>query len=424
VDYDVTNSGKTTIIGCPDLTPPVVEAGENQAVLLQDGAVQLAGTATDDGEPNPSLDIEWTRISGPVTVVFDPCNTVEAPAVTFPEAGTYVLRLTADDGQTVVYDEVTIMVDNPTCQDIIDDGLKKASDVSGPEGTPDCYVDLYDFALLAGEWLSCSNPQDHECELYSTHIRIITWNIEHLGYRTPIRTTAQRELVGERMLDMGGDVFVLQEIGYDNAFATVVNRMNELSSDNWMSYRNGRDNAIVYNTDKLEIIEAPKHWPDPGDAAYPYCGSRPPVTMVFKAVGGGYSFRVIGIHIYPYDLQIKTDQAIWLNNKVQVLLNDPEETHNIILCGDYNPGEDHQVGPLKVFEDGEILFNVPKENGPGTGWDKRFECDFFSVTSSSMAKIKGGTCYVNEPEEFGETYLEFEETYSDHFPVFIDVTAP
>jgi len=267
----------------------------------------------------------------------------------------------------------------------------------------------------------------------SGHIRIITWNIEHLGYRTPIRTTAQRKLVGERMLDMDGDVFVLQEIGHNRkpngiASATeVVNRMNELSSDKWTFYRNGMQNALVYNTDKLEIVEAPKHWPDSGDTKYPHCGSRPPVTMVFKAVGGSYSFRVIGVHIYPYDYQTKTNQAKWLNNKVQVLLNDPRETRNIILCGDYNPGKDHQVGPLKVLADGGILFNVPKKNGPGTGWAKKFECDFFSATSSAMAKIKGGTCYVNEPEEFEETYLKFEETYSDHFPVFIDVstgTAP
>lgn len=178
----------------------------------------------------------------------------------------------------------------------------------------------------------------------------------------------------------------------------------------------------MYNTDKLEIIEAPKHWPDLGDAPYPSVGSRPPVTVVFKAVGGSYSFRAIGIHIEPYDALVKVAQAQWLNDKIQVLLNDPGETHNIILCGDYNPGVDHQAGVLKVFDDGGIIFDVPKENGPVTAWgDTGKESDFFTVTLSCMEKIKGGTCYVNDPEEFGETYVEFEETYSDHYPVFIDV---
>lgn len=32
------------------------------------------------------------------------------------------------------------------------------------DGTPDCRVNLYDFAVFAGEWLSCNNPQDEDCE--------------------------------------------------------------------------------------------------------------------------------------------------------------------------------------------------------------------------------------------------------------------
>jgi len=55
-------------------------------------------------------------------------------------------------------------VGEKTCQDIIDEGLLMASDLSGPEGTPDCYVDLYDLAVLADEWLSCNDPQDPDCE--------------------------------------------------------------------------------------------------------------------------------------------------------------------------------------------------------------------------------------------------------------------
>lgn len=43
----------------------------------------------------------------------------------------------------------------------------------------------------------------------------------------------------------------------------------------------------------------------------------------------------------------------------------------------------------------------------------------FLETSSAMAKISGGTCYIIEPEVYGESFLEFEATYSDHFPVFV-----
>ena len=55
-------------------------------------------------------------------------------------------------------------VGDMTCQDIINEGLLMDSDLSGPDGGPDCYVNLYDFAAIAGEWLRCNDPQDPECE--------------------------------------------------------------------------------------------------------------------------------------------------------------------------------------------------------------------------------------------------------------------
>ncbi|UCG56242.1 MAG: hypothetical protein JSU70_15405 [Phycisphaerales bacterium] len=38
-----------------------------------------------------------------------------------------------------------------------------AGDVSGPEGRPDCYVNLFDVAALAQLWLECNNPDDDRC---------------------------------------------------------------------------------------------------------------------------------------------------------------------------------------------------------------------------------------------------------------------
>jgi len=141
---------------------PIVDAGENQVFSMQDGYLQLDATVTDDGKPIAAT-LVWSKTSGSGNVDFTD-TAIEDPCVTFSEAGTYVLRLTADDTTAVVYDEVTITVEDPTCQDVIDDGLSISSDISGPDGTPDCYVDLYDFAAMAGDWLRCNNPKDAGCE--------------------------------------------------------------------------------------------------------------------------------------------------------------------------------------------------------------------------------------------------------------------
>jgi concanavalin A-like lectin/glucanase superfamily protein len=165
-DYGISAAEVLELVAMGQGTVPIVDIEtEDQTFYMQNGCLQLAARVVDDGDPVAAV-IEWTKISDPCTgdVEFSDAS-IEDPTVTFFEAGTYVLRLTADNGVAEVYDEVTITVENPTCQDIINDGLLMTSDVSGPDGTPDCRVNLYDFAALAGEWLGCNDPQNDECEL-------------------------------------------------------------------------------------------------------------------------------------------------------------------------------------------------------------------------------------------------------------------
>jgi hypothetical protein len=81
--------------------PPQVYAGTDQTITLPSNTAFLNGTVSDDGLPNPpgQLTLTWSQDSGPGTVTFSDAN-AENPTATFPAAeGTYVLRLTAYDGQ-------------------------------------------------------------------------------------------------------------------------------------------------------------------------------------------------------------------------------------------------------------------------------------------------------------------------------------
>ncbi len=99
----------------------------------------------------------------PAKVIFSD-DTIEDPTVTFPPvSGTYILSLTADDTTRQVTDEVNIVVVVPTCADVLADGLGYAIDLSGPEGVPDCHVDMFDFMVLIQDWLKCNDPADPIC---------------------------------------------------------------------------------------------------------------------------------------------------------------------------------------------------------------------------------------------------------------------
>jgi len=92
---------------------PQVDAGADQTITWPNDTVNLDGTVTDDGLPNPpgTVTTLWTKVSGPGTVTFGDATAVDTTA-TFSEAGVYVLQLAADDGELRSSDTVTITV-NP-----------------------------------------------------------------------------------------------------------------------------------------------------------------------------------------------------------------------------------------------------------------------------------------------------------------------
>jgi len=105
----VTLSGATAP---PVNQAPVVNAGSDQAISLP-ASVNLTGTATDDGLPNPpsALTTTWTKVSGPGTVTFGNTNALSTTA-SFSIDGTYVLRLTGSDSLLSASDDLTVTV-NP-----------------------------------------------------------------------------------------------------------------------------------------------------------------------------------------------------------------------------------------------------------------------------------------------------------------------
>ena len=90
--------------------PPCVNAGPDQTIASTATAT-LHGGVTDDGDPGSNVTTMWSSVSGPGSVTFG-----NAPALTttasFSLSGTYVLQLTASDGQLAKSDEVTIVVES------------------------------------------------------------------------------------------------------------------------------------------------------------------------------------------------------------------------------------------------------------------------------------------------------------------------
>jgi DUF1680 family protein len=108
LEWRVIDSGKS-----PNF-PPTVSAGVDRCVV-QPGATYLSGRVKDDGKPKPSPSVLWSKESGPGEVTFADPNAVET-AARFSQVGDYVLKLTADDGQSSATGSVhvTVVAQPPT----------------------------------------------------------------------------------------------------------------------------------------------------------------------------------------------------------------------------------------------------------------------------------------------------------------------
>ncbi len=112
--------------GGPTNAAPTVDAGSNAAITLPTDTVNLDGTVTDDGLPNPPgvVTTTWTKVSGPGTVTFGDASAVDTTA-TFSTDGVYVLQLEASDSALSASDTVTVTVNPAASAPIVSGELKK-----------------------------------------------------------------------------------------------------------------------------------------------------------------------------------------------------------------------------------------------------------------------------------------------------------
>jgi len=114
--------------GPPPNLPPSVNAGPDQVVFLP-GTANLDGTVTDDGVPNPpaAVTTSWSKVSGPGTVTFANPSSVDTTA-SFSVDGSYVLRLTAADGELTASDELTVTVQPAGATQVLNIPIRAGTD--------------------------------------------------------------------------------------------------------------------------------------------------------------------------------------------------------------------------------------------------------------------------------------------------------
>ncbi|HEX6401294.1 MAG TPA: hypothetical protein VF108_12615, partial [Actinomycetota bacterium] len=200
-DGELTSFDEVTIVeqAAPGNQAPVVNAGPDQTVPFPT-TVTLNGTVTDDGLPAVpgSTTKQWTKESGPGTVTFTSPTTANTDA-SFSQAGTYVLRLTASDGELTSFDEVTIVEQAGGTPTILNRSIAAGSDDAEQQASG--AVDLHSSDI---ELVQDGSSNNQTIGLRFTNMTVptgatisnayIQFQVDEVTTATPVNLTIRGEL--------------------------------------------------------------------------------------------------------------------------------------------------------------------------------------------------------------------------------------
>src|SRR5207253_8241863 len=155
--------------------PPIANAGPDQSIIVPANNVTLNGSATDDGQPNGSIIYSWKKLTGPGTVTFGNASQAVTTAQ-FSAAGSYSLRLTANDGQLSASDDVVITVNPapPGSTIRINSGGSSYTDSSSQVWATDAYFTGGTAASYTATISGTSDPTLYQSERSA---KTLTYNI-------------------------------------------------------------------------------------------------------------------------------------------------------------------------------------------------------------------------------------------------------
>ncbi len=161
-DGELQSSDEVTITLETANQAPSVEAGPNQTIILPETAVALAATVTDDDIPPGSMvTVQWS--SNPAGVVFSNPTQTDTTA-TFPGAGVYILRITANDTandtELEAFDQLTVIVVQPNTAPMVEAADNQATSLPAATITLNGIVTDDDLPsnTLTSTWSLVSGP--------------------------------------------------------------------------------------------------------------------------------------------------------------------------------------------------------------------------------------------------------------------------
>ena len=148
---------------------------------------------------------------------------------------------------------------------------------------------------------------------------------------------------------------------------------------------------------------------------------REPVVGAFRDRAGGPDFRVISVHLKagrtPEDFERREAEAKALRGYLEKLVADDKEDDDIIVVGDFN--HDYSASEADVFREGAFAKFLTGRGRSIIHFDRQID---HAVPLGSFEEVKESSFEIHNREGLRDP-KKWRNTYSDHFPVTVDLEA-
>lgn len=269
----------------------------------------------------------------------------------------------------------------------------------------------------------------------SPPLTVGTWNLEFLGAdgdfrnKLPPRDDADYRLIGMKLRQLGVAVLAVQEICGEAPLQKVAAAAGPTwqvllgTTGGWDDGKVSQQIGFLYDDAVVELLDAEELLELPRQRDNVPIFHRIPVTACFRVRATGFDFRAVTVHFKAgqkdADKQKRRLEASLLHQWIAEVQRDHNEDQDIVVLGDFNssPGAE----PQQLLEHGGALqYIVPKDIQP-TIMHFPEQIDQVAV-APAFDELQTMSFRVHS--DFGGLDKNaWRKTYSDHFPVTVQVVA-
>jgi endonuclease/exonuclease/phosphatase family metal-dependent hydrolase len=258
-------------------------------------------------------------------------------------------------------------------------------------------------------------------------LRIGAWNLEHFGSRNdPPRTDEDMQAIADFIRGLGVQVLAVCEINGETPLKDLAKRIGPdwkfvLGTSGRLGQEGQVAPGILWDDSRVEMLGAGELSELAGRLPSGVVFHREPVVGAFRDRAGGPDFRVVSVHFKagrtPEDFERRTAEAKALSEYLQKLVSDPAEDNDIIVLGDFN--HDYSSGEADLFTNGAFAKFLTGRGRSIIHFDRQID---HAVPLGTFEEVKESSFTIHNKEGLRDT-AKWRQTYSDHFPVTVDLEA-